>query len=121
MWQRRSRDMSKTGVVIYTNEQGWSLEMGSRYIQVRNDDEEFVTGWDRDEPAPSFALDPLEADMVTTLLEQANPASLGEAMAESGHDAGKVVEHLPYFRRKWLEVRKERWAQLFVMEPPEET
>ena len=77
--------------------------------------------WDRDEPAPSFALDPLEADMVTTLLEQANPASLGEVMAESGHDAGKVVEHLPYFRRKWLEVRKERWAQLFVMEPPEET
>ena len=46
MWQRRSRNMNKTGVVIYTNEQGWSLEMGSRYIQVRNDDEEFVTGWD---------------------------------------------------------------------------
>ena len=38
--------MSKTGVVIYTNEQGWSLEMGSRYIQVRNPDEEFVIGWD---------------------------------------------------------------------------
>ena len=38
--------MSKTGVVNYTNEQGWSLEMGSRYIQVRNDDEQFVTGWD---------------------------------------------------------------------------
>ena len=38
--------MSKKGVVIYTNEQGWSLEMGSRYIQVRNDDDEFVTGWD---------------------------------------------------------------------------
>ena len=46
MRQRRSRDMSKTGVVIYTNEQGWSLEMGSRYIQVRNDDGEFVMGWD---------------------------------------------------------------------------
>ena len=46
MRQGRSRNMSKTGVVIYTNEQGWSLEMGSRYIQVRNDDEEFVTGWD---------------------------------------------------------------------------
>ncbi len=46
MRQRRNRDMSKTGVVIYTNEQGWSLEMGSRYIQVRNDDDEFVTGWD---------------------------------------------------------------------------
>ena len=44
--QRRSRNMSKTGVVIYTNEQGWSLEMGSRYIQVRNDDDDFVTGWD---------------------------------------------------------------------------
>ena len=38
--------MSKTGVVNYTNEQGWSLEMGSRYIQVRNDDGEFVMGWD---------------------------------------------------------------------------
>ena len=77
--------------------------------------------WDRDEPAPSFALDPLEADMVTALLEQANPASLGEAMAGSGHDAGMVAEHLPRFRLKWLEVRKERWARLFVMEPPEET
>ena len=46
MRQGRSRNMSKTGVVIYTNEQGWSLEMGSKYIQVRNDDDEFVTGWD---------------------------------------------------------------------------
>ena len=46
MQQRRSRNMSITGVVIYTNEQGWSLEMGSKYIQVRNDEDEFVTGWD---------------------------------------------------------------------------
>ena len=46
MQQRRSRNMSRTGVVIYTNEQGWSLETGPKYIQVRNPDEEFVTGWD---------------------------------------------------------------------------
>ena len=74
-----------------------------------------------EEPSPAFALDPLEADMVTALLEQANPTSLGEAMAGAGHDAGMVAEHLPRFRLKWLEVRKERWAQLFVMEPPEKT
>ena len=73
--------------------------------------------WDRDEPAPTFALDPLEVDMMAALLELADPASLGKAMVD--HDAEMVVKHLPYFRRKWLEVREARWAQLFVMEPPE--
>ena len=33
-------------VAVYTNRQGWTLEMGPKYIQVRNPDEEFVTGWD---------------------------------------------------------------------------
>jgi hypothetical protein len=77
--------------------------------------------WDQGEPAPIFALDPLEADMMTALLELTDPASLGKAMAKSEHDAEMVVEHLPHFRRKWLEVRKARWAQLFIMEPPEAT
>jgi hypothetical protein len=75
--------------------------------------------WDRDEPAPTFALDPLEADIVTALLELTDPVSLGKAMAKSEHEPEMVVEHLPHFRRKWLEVRKARWAQLFIMEPPE--
>ena len=75
--------------------------------------------WDQDEPAPIFGMDPLEADIVTALLELTDPASLGKAMVKSEHDAEMVVEHLPHFRRKWLEVRKARWAQVFIMEPPE--
>ena len=75
--------------------------------------------WDQDEPAPIFGMDPLEADMMTALLELTDPASLGKAMVKSEHEAETVVEHLPHFRRKWTEVRKAHWAQIFIMEPPE--
>ena len=75
--------------------------------------------WDRDEPAPTFALDPLEADMMTALLEQADPATLGSVMEESGHEPRMVASHLSRFISKWHEIRKQRWAQLFILEPPD--
>ena len=75
--------------------------------------------WDRDEPAPCFALDPLEADMMTALLEQADPATLASVMEESGHEPRMVASHLSRFISKWHEIRKQRWAQLFILEPPD--
>jgi hypothetical protein len=38
--------MSRNGITIYANEQGWTLEIGPKFVQVRNPDEEYVTGWD---------------------------------------------------------------------------
>ena len=43
------------------------------------------------------------------------------AMEATGYDAETVARHLPVFNRKWSEIRKEKWAQIFVMERPEET
>jgi hypothetical protein len=77
--------------------------------------------WSLDKPAPSFALDPLEAEMLSALLEQAEPDQLAAAMEVTGYDAETVARHLPVFSRKWSEIRKEKWAQIFVMERPEET
>ena len=40
-------------------------------------------------------------------------------MEATGYDAKMVVSHLPVFNRKWSEIRKGKWAQIFVMERPE--
>jgi hypothetical protein len=40
-------------------------------------------------------------------------------MEATGYDAKRVASHLPVFKRKWSEIRKEKWAHIFVMERPE--
>ena len=47
------------------------------------------------------------------------PNQLAAAMEATGYDAETVARHLPVFNRKWSEIRKEKWAQIFVMERPE--
>ena len=46
------------------------------------------------------------------------PNQLAAAMEATGYDAETVARHLPVFNRKWSEIRKEKWAQIFVMERP---
>jgi len=46
------------------------------------------------------------------------PNQLAAAMVATGYDAKTVARHLAVFNRKWSEIRKEKWAQIFVMERP---
>ena len=97
-----------------------------RFPRERPDFEEVLYDSNCDyQKGPKFLLDPLEADIITILLEsigeKLDSKKIIKKLAKLGYNGEKVKRHLGRFIDKWInQIRAERFANITVMEPADD-
>ena len=101
----------------YVEEYGISINEAFEALAMKWSDYRNTEYQNSVEPPPKFALDVLEADIFTSLLTRARPATVAKYMRELGYDETIVKTHVPQFIKKWEEIRSIEWASMMIMKP----